>query len=51
MSCEGGSVDDRTMAEVAVSMRSLLSAIVESRLTCPPASNHRLEGMVTAGRR
>lgn len=45
---EGGSVDDKTIAEVAVSMRSLLTAIVEGRLTCPPASRHRVEGMVVA---
>lgn len=45
---EGGSVDDRTVAEVAVSMRRLLAAITAGELTCPPASRHRLEGAVVA---
>ncbi len=48
MSGEGGSVDDKTVAEVAVSMRSLLSAVTSGQLTCPPASRHRLEGIVVA---
>jgi hypothetical protein len=43
---EGGSVDDKTVAEVAVSMRCLLAAINAGQLTCPPASRHRLEGAV-----
>lgn len=46
MSGEGGTVDDKTMAEVAVSMRRLLGAVAAGELTCPPASRHRLEGMV-----
>lgn len=41
-------MDDRTVAEVAVSMRLLLSAVTAGELTCPPASRHRLEGMVVA---
>jgi hypothetical protein len=41
-------VDDRTIAEMAVSMRLLLTAITAGELTCPPASRHRLEGMVVA---
>lgn len=48
MSGVGGSVDDRTVAEVAVSMRALLVAIGDGRLTCPPSSRHRLEGAVVA---
>jgi hypothetical protein len=48
MSGVGGSVDDKTIAEVATSMRSLLAAINAGELTCPPASRHRLEGMVIA---
>lgn len=28
--------------------RRLLAAITSGQLTCPPASKHRLEGMVTA---
>lgn len=37
MSGEGGSVDDKTIAEVAVSMRSLLNAVTSGQLTCQPA--------------
>lgn len=48
MSGEGGSVDDRTVAEVAVSMRRLLGAVTAGELTCPLASRHRLEGIVVA---
>ena len=48
MSGEGGSVDDRTAAEVAVSMRRLLGAVTAGDLPCPPASRHRLEGIVVA---
>lgn len=48
MSGEGESVDDKTVAEVAVSMRRLLAAINGGELTCPPASRHRLEGAVVA---
>lgn len=44
MSGEGGSVDDKTVTEVTVSMRRLLAAINAGELTCPPASRHRLEG-------
>ena len=36
-------MDDRTVAEVAISMRRLLGAINAGELTCPPASRHRLE--------
>jgi len=38
MGGEGGSVDARTVAEVAVSMRRLLAAINAEELTGPPAS-------------
>ncbi|HEY3689676.1 MAG TPA: hypothetical protein VGL46_05160 [Pseudonocardiaceae bacterium] len=48
MSGEGGSVDDRTVAEVAVGMRTLLAAIGEGRLECPPARRYRLEGAAVA---
>lgn len=48
MAGEGGCVDDRTVGEVAVSLRSLLAAITSGQLSCPPASRHRLEGMVVA---
>lgn len=48
MAGEGGTVDDRTIAEVAVSMRSLLGAINSGQLTCSPASRHRMEGIVVA---
>ena len=40
---EGGSVDDKTVAEVAVSMRRLLAAIEAGELACPPVCRHRLE--------
>lgn len=43
---EGGSVDDRTVAEVAVSMRSLLAAIERGELSCSAAQRHRLQGAV-----
>lgn len=46
MAGEGGSVDDRTVAEVAVLMRRLLAAINAGELTCAPASRHRLAGAV-----
>ena len=48
MSGEGGSIDGRTVAEVAVSLRALLGVVTSGQLTCPPASKHRLEGMVVA---
>jgi hypothetical protein len=48
MSGVGGSVDDKTIAEVAASMRTLLNAVTSGQLTCPPASKHRLEGIVVA---
>ncbi|MGH3692560.1 MAG: hypothetical protein ACRDRX_00895 [Pseudonocardiaceae bacterium] len=41
MAGEGGSVDDRTVAEVAVLLRSLLAAITSGQLRCPPSSRHR----------
>lgn len=41
-------MDDRMVAEVAVSMRKLLGSVAAGELTCPPASRHRLEGMVVA---
>lgn len=40
---EGGGVDDRTMADVAEGMRSLLGVINDGRLTCAPASRHCCE--------
>lgn len=46
MSGEGGSVDDKTVAEVVVSMRRLLTVINAGELTCPPANRHRLEDAV-----
>jgi hypothetical protein len=46
MSGEGGSVDDRTVAEVAVSMRALLAAIDAGELSCSTAQRHRLQGAV-----
>jgi hypothetical protein len=45
---EGGSVDDRTVGEVAACVRRLLAAIHAGELTCPPTSRHRLEGAVVA---
>lgn len=48
MSGEGGSVDDRTAAEVASGVRKLLDEINAGELTCPQASRHRLEGAVVA---
>jgi hypothetical protein len=45
---EGGSVDDRTVPEVAEGMRALFTVIVAGKLTCPLASRHRLEGDVVA---
>jgi hypothetical protein len=54
MSGEGGSVDDRTVAEVAVSMCRLLAAVdavdaVDAgELTSTPATRHWLAGAVAA---
>jgi hypothetical protein len=48
MTGEGGSIDDRTVAEVAGETRVLLDAITSGQLTCAPASRHRLKGMVVA---
>ncbi len=48
MAGEGGTIHDRTLTEVAMAMRSLLTAINTGRLTCLPAARYRLEGMVTA---
>lgn len=48
MSGEGGSVDDRTVAEVAVSMRRLLAAIDAGELVCSAAYRNRLQGAVVA---
>lgn len=45
---EGGSVDDRTVAEVAASMRRLLGAIDVGELSCSPAYRNRLQGAVVA---
>lgn len=46
MSGEGGSVDDRTVAEVAVSMRRLLAAVEVGEIVCSAAQRHRLQGAV-----
>jgi hypothetical protein len=43
---EGGSVDERTAAEVAVSMRRLLASIEAGELSCSAAQRHRLQGAV-----
>lgn len=43
---EGGSVDDRTVAEVAASMRRPLAAIDAGRLSCSAAYRNRLQGAV-----
>jgi hypothetical protein len=48
MTGEGGSVDDRTVAEVAEGMWTLLAAVHDGRLECPPARRHRLEGAAVA---
>lgn len=48
MAGEGGSVDDKTVAEVAQGMRAILTAVSEGRLECPPARRHRLEGAAVA---
>lgn len=46
MSGEGGSVGDKTVAEVAVSMRRLLAAIEAGELSCSAAYRNRLQGAV-----
>jgi hypothetical protein len=43
---EGGSVDDKTLREVAVSMRRLLAAIDADELVCSAAYRNRLQGAV-----
>lgn len=48
MAGEGGSVDDRAVAEVATSMRRLLAAIDVGELSCSPAYRNRLQGAVVA---
>lgn len=46
MGGEGGSVDDKTVAEVAAGVRSLLAAIEAGELSCSAAQRHRLQGAV-----
>ncbi len=48
MTGEGGTVDDRTVAEVAEGTRRLLAAIKAGELTCSAAYRNRLEGAVVA---
>lgn len=43
---EGGSVGDKTIAEVAVSMRRLLAAIDAGKLSCSATYRNRLRGAV-----
>lgn len=45
---EGRSVDDRTVAEVAVSMRRLLAAVDAGELSYSPGYRNRLQGAVVA---
>jgi hypothetical protein len=45
---EGGSVDDRTVTEVAVSMRRLVAAIEAGELSCSVGYLARLRGAVVA---
>lgn len=45
---EGGGVDDRTLVEVAASMRGLLAAIDAGEMSCTPAYRNRLQGAVVA---
>lgn len=48
MSGEGGTVDDRTLTEIAGSMRRMLGAIEAGELTCSAAQRHRFQGVVVA---
>lgn len=48
MSGEGGTVDDRTVAEAAEGVRALLAAVEAGELTCSAAYRNRLQGAVVA---
>lgn len=45
---EGGSVNDRTIGEVAYGVRALLAAIDVGDMTCSPGYRNRLQGAVVA---
>jgi hypothetical protein len=45
---EGGSVDDRTVAEAAGGVRRVLAAIDAGELSCSAAYRNRLQGAVVA---
>jgi hypothetical protein len=42
---KGGSVDDRTVAEVALSMRRFLAAVDAGKLSCSAAYRNRLQSV------
>ena len=48
MSGEGGSVDDRSMADVAASMRKLLDATRAGDVPSTPTSRHYLATVIAA---
>jgi hypothetical protein len=44
----GGTVDDRTVAEAAVGVRSVLAAVDAGHFSCSAAYRNRLQGVVVA---